>query len=220
MSDGKRVWGAMIWLIGCLALIGLGIAPAPATAQSGPIVRCEPTPKEAAVGEEFTLDIYVENVAELYAADVHLRFNNSLLQAVDASPGEEGVQVTPLDVFLAPDYVVQNFVTLDAAGGTMFYAATQLLTDHPTPVSGSGPLVRMTFVPLAEDIAVLTFTYQKLARRDGSQIVASAQNCLVIIGPAAPPTAVELSRLSARSLPFAGWAEHLRALWAALTLRP
>ena len=220
MSDGKRVWGAMIWLIGCLALIGLGIAPAPATAQSGPIVRCEPTPKEAAVGEEFTLDIYVENVAELYAADVHLRFNNSLLQAVDASPGEEGVQVMPLGVFLASDYVVQNFVTLDAAGGTVFYAATQLFTDHPTPISGSGPLARMTFVPLTEDIAVLTFTYQKLARNDGSQIVASVQNCVVNIGPAAPPTAVELSRLRARSLPFAGWAEHLRALWAAVTLHP
>lgn len=216
MSDGRRTWRAIVWLVGCIALIGLGIAPA--HAQSGTIVRCDPVFKEIAAGEVFTLDIYVENVTDLYAADVHLRFNNSHLEVVDASANEPGVQVAPLGVFLAPDYVVRNLV--DAAGGTVTYAATQLYTDHPNPVSGSGPLARITFRPLVEDITTLTFTYQKLARRDGSQIAASSQSCVVNIGPAAPPTAVGLSRLTARSVPFAGWAEWLRALRAAMNLRP
>ncbi len=220
MSDDKRVWRTIVWLVGWIALIGLAIAPATARAQDGPIVRCEPTFKEATVGEEFTLDIYVENVADLYAADVHLHFQDNLLQAVDASASEEGVQVAPLGDFLAPDYVVQNFVAVNAAGGAVAYAVTQLHTEHPAPVSGSGPLARMTFIPLQEDIAVLRFTYQKLARNDGSQIAASTQNCVVNIGPAAPPTAVGLSRLTARSTPFAGWAERLQALWTALGLRP
>lgn len=220
MSDGKRAWRAIVWLVGCMALIGLGIAPATTYAQSGTIVRCEPAVKEATVGELFTLDIYVENVTDLYAADVHLRFSNSHLEVVDASANEPGVQVAPLGVFLAPDYVVQNFVTVGATDSTVAYATTQLNTDHPNPVSGSGSLARITFRPLVEDIAILTFTYQKLARRDGSQIAASTQSCVVNIGPAAPPTAVGLSRLTARPIPFAGWGEWLRALWAAVDLRP
>lgn len=220
MSDGKRAWRAIVWLAGCIAVIGLGIAPATAHAQSGTIVRCEPTATNATAGKLFTLDIYVENVTDLYAADVHLRFNNSRLEVVDASANEPGVQVAPLGTFLAPDYVVQNLVVEDAANNTVAYAATQLYTDHPNPVSGSGSLARITFRPLVEDITTLTFTYQKLARRDGSQIAASTQNCVVNIGPAAPPTAVSLSRLTARSVPFAGWSEWLRALWAALNLHP
>lgn len=219
MCDGKRAWRAIVWLVGCIALIGLGIAPVTARTESGPIVRCDPVFKEIAAGEMFTLDIYVENVTDLYAADVHLRFDNSRLEVVDASANEPGVQVAPLGIFLAPDYIVRNLVTADATNSTVAYAATQLYTDHPSPVSGSGPLARITFRPLMEEITTLTFTYQKLARSDGSQIAASTQSCVVNIGPTAPPTAVGLSRLTARSIPFAGWSEWLRALWSSMNLR-
>ena len=221
MSACKWAWKVIIWFVGGLALISVCLAPAATVrAQSGTIVRCDPAAKDATLGETFTLDIYVENVADLYAADVRLRFNDSLLEVVDASANEDGVQVTPLGVFLAPDYIVQNFVAPDAQGRAIAYAATQLYTAHPNAVSGSGPLARVTFRPLAEDIATLTFTYQKLARPDGTQIPASVQNCVVNIGPAAPPTAVDLSHLTARAVPFAGWGEWLRALWAAVNLRP
>jgi len=221
MSVWKQAWKVIVWLVGGLALISVCLAPAATVrAQSGTIVRCDPAAKDATVGEMFTLDIYVENVADLYAADVRLHFKDSLLEVVDADANNDGVQVMPLGTFLAPDYIVQNFVAPDAQGSAIAYAATQLYTAHPNAVSGSGPLARITFRPLAEDIAVLTFTYQKLARPDGTQIPASTQSCVVNIGPAAPPTAVGLSRLTARAVPFAGWGEWLRALWAAVSLRP
>ena len=115
------------------------IAPVLAEPLDDAIVRCEPQVIVGEVGETVTVDLYVENVIDLYGADVRPVFDTAIAQAedADANPGN-GVQLHPLSDLLSPDFVVKN--EIDNSLGTVWYAVTQL---NPSPeVSGSGPIAR------------------------------------------------------------------------------
>ena len=139
------------------------------------IVRCQPVTASGAVGDILSVDLYVENVADLYGADVRLSFDTSIAQVVDADAGASGVQVQPLSAFLVPDFVIRK--TADNSAGTIWYAVTQL-NPHDA-VSGSGPLARVSFQALKAGSFTMPFTYHKLAQRDGSEIPATTQSCTI-----------------------------------------
>ena len=177
--DSKRLWAVLA--LGLAFVLGLGLALIPkAQATGATLVRCEPvTP----TGSNATLDVdlYVENVASLYGADVRLSFDPAAAQVVDAVPSTPGVQIQPLNSFLRPDFLVRR--EANNISGTIWYAATQV---NPTlPVTGSGSLARVTFQRVTYGSFQLHFTSQELARRDGTLIPATAQDCTVsfIHGP-------------------------------------
>jgi hypothetical protein len=160
-----------------LALVGHAAATAPATGQGpsadGPIVRCNPAAVTGFMHSGVSVEIYVEDVVDLYGADVRLSFDPAFVQVQDADPAAAGVQIEVLSDFLNPDFVVRK--TADNIAGTIWYAATQV--NPSPPVSGSGALARVTFLPqMAGDITV-PVTYQKLALRTGVQIPATSQDC-------------------------------------------
>ena len=162
-----------------LAVVGHAAAAAPALGQGpgadGTIVRCNPAVVTGSLRSGVSVEIYVENVADLYGADVRLSYDPASVQVKDADPAADGVQIEVLSGFLKPDFVVRK--TADNTAGTIWYAATQV---NPTlPVSGSGALARVTLLPQMAGTFTMPFTYQKLVLRTGAQIPATAQDCVI-----------------------------------------
>jgi hypothetical protein len=188
-------------LVICLVLglgSGLGRAAESPSALAAPapnadtIVRCEPIAASGTVGEVVSVDLYVENVLDLYGADVRLSFDPAFLQVVDADPAVSGVQIQLLGDFLTPDFVLRKIA--DNAAGTIWYAVTQ--TNPTEPRSGSGSLARVSFQALQAGVITVPFTYEKLVRSDGSRISAVTQSCSITFAPAsetptATPTATQ-----------------------------
>ena len=131
-GPGLAALGVGLLLLVVVLALGGGRA---AASPSATIVRCDPATVVGPIGGAVNVDIYVENVVELYAADVRLSFDTTALQVVDADPEASGVQMQLLDTFLSPDYVPRNVADNDE--GTIWYAATQM--NPAEAVSGSGP---------------------------------------------------------------------------------
>lgn len=162
-------------LLGAVILIGGRAAAAP----QATIVRCDPATIAGPLGSTIDIDIYVENVVDLWAADVRIGFDTTALQVVDADPETDGVQIQPLDTFLSPDAVVRRGVEVKDGEPIIWYAATQVNDPPKDPVSGSGPLARITFRALRAGQFTLPITYHKIVLRTGIEIPSTAQGCSV-----------------------------------------
>ena len=159
-------------------LIGLLAAARPlgvSRAQGETLVRCDPAVAIGPADQPLDVDIYVENMVELYAADVRLSFDTSLAQIVDADPAANGIQIQILDDFLSPDFVLRK--NGDNVAGTIWYAASQV--NPSEPATGSGPLARVTFQPQQAGSFVMPFTYLEFSTRQGFQIEATPVDCQV-----------------------------------------
>ena len=180
------VWGLTIVMA---AALPASSAQALAKADSA-IVRPDPLVAVVPVGGQVVVNLYVQDVVNLYGADVRISFDPAVLQVVDADPSVLGVQIQPLSSFLIPDFVVRKKAcnAVDPAdpdcqvGGVVWYAVTQL--NPSTPVSGSGPLAAVTFKRLQPGTTVLRATRNQLADRFGALIPSSSQNGAVELPPA------------------------------------
>lgn len=128
------------------------------------------------------VEVWIEDVEELYGADVRLTFDATRLEVLDADPppsGSPGVQLEPRADLLSPDFVIKNEANNGA--GTIWYAATQL---NPTEaVSGSGAIVAFTFQTKAPGTAVVDVSYWAIAKRDGTKMPAEAAGAMYQIRP-------------------------------------
>jgi hypothetical protein len=109
-----------------------------AKATSEPIVEVEPHGGSAYVGETFAINITVVNVQNLYALEVTLYWNASILQekSIDLRLGCES---HPDGVLHEPYFIVENSTTQ----GQYSLAAT---SEAPAPTfNGTGNIVRITF---------------------------------------------------------------------------
>ena len=170
---GRAAAALGVLLVGVALVVGGRAIAAP----QATIVRCDPATVAGPVGSQIDIDIYVENVVELYGADVRLGFDSTALQVVDADPTTDGIQITPLDTFLSPDFVVRKGLGYAEDPHVIWYAVTQV--NPSEAVSGSGPLARITFTALEPGSFSLPITYHKLARRDSLEIPSTAQGCSV-----------------------------------------
>lgn len=155
------------------ALFGsLGLRAAPA---QDAVVRCDPEVVAVQMGETVSFTIFVEDVVDLYGADVQMSFDPTVAQVVDADPGKGGTQIEILEDFLSPDFTIRD--RADNVAGTIWYANTQV---NPTEaVSGSGPLARVTMESLKPGSFDVIVTSWQLGRRNGTEIPSVARNCRV-----------------------------------------
>lgn len=171
-----------------LLLLVVGVVPfsvAGASPAANAIVRPDPLKSSVAVGQIITLNIHVQDVADLYGADVRLSFDPELLQVVDDAPGTPGIQITPLSSFLKPDFVVRKKACngVDPSdpdctgGGLVWYAATQV--NPSLPVSGSGPLAAVRFKRIKAGDAFINVIHNELVTRQGVAIPSEVQDGLV-----------------------------------------
>ena len=177
------------------AALGGLLFVAAASAGQSTVVRPNPLLSSAAVGESVVVTLYVQDVQNLYGADIGLSFDPAVLEVVDANPSVAGVQIQPLDTFLKPDFVVTakacNVVDPAdpdcAVAGRVRYVATQV--NPSLPASGSGPLAAVTFKRLQVGDTPLIMDRAGLADRDGNAISAATQNGRVAM-PAGQSTVV------------------------------
>jgi hypothetical protein len=85
--------------------------------------------------DERALSVRVDDVRDLYAVDMVLRFDATRVQVADADAQTSGVQIKPGEA-PRPDFVAVNSV--DNAQGIIRYVATQLGND--AAFSGSGTI--------------------------------------------------------------------------------
>ena len=155
-------------------------APVPAReeiAQTETIIRLEPAASQLEMGGATTIEIRIDNAANLYGADIELQFASNILQIQDANSGQDGVQIQPGD-FPKPDFIITNLV--DNTAGAIRYALTQRAPTEP--VSGNGLLARFTLQAIAQGQSNLTFAVAKLASPDGLPILVTTQPGQVTVG--------------------------------------
>ncbi len=162
-----------LWsLIGISLLMLSGFTPAAAQPQT--VVKVVPQTLKLRVGERATVDLVIEQVAELFGAEIHLTFDPDVLEVVDADGTKEGVQIEP-GVLPAPDFVVQN--AADNQAGTVDYALTQLKPSEPR--SGDGLLARVTFRGKSAASSQILLEQFVLADIEGTAIEALPQHAQV-----------------------------------------
>lgn len=95
------------------------------------------------VGQEFTVPVRIQNVSNLYGADVKLVFDNTVLQGVSVERG----------TLLTPGFVVRQgfYGPPFCTGPCARYAMTQI--NPQPPVSGSGVFMIVRFKALQPGVS-------------------------------------------------------------------
>lgn len=171
----RQIISFPVFAIMLIAIAMMGGQPLKATPLQETVVRCEPESVVAEIGDELSFLVYVENVVDLYAADVQMSFDPTIAQVVDADPGKGGTQIEILDDLLFPDFVVRD--RADNVAGTIWYANTHI--NPRGPVTGSGALAQVTMTSLRPGGFEVPITSQELAMSNGVTIPSTARNCRV-----------------------------------------
>ena len=165
-------WGLVAWTTGSVVAQVARVRLAPETLTLTP-------------GDVGTVEIHVEDVVQLAGAEVHLTFDSTLLEVVDADPETEGAQIAHGD-FLSPDFVVQNIA--DPAAGTIDYAIVCMPLDKA--VSGNGVLARLTFRALAEGETLVDISSAILGDVQNQSIPLKVASSIVVINRPGPSMGV------------------------------
>lgn len=149
----RRFWSVFGRALMVLALGGLLAAAGPARAQTPALVSVSPEYQLAHLGDEFSVQVRIDDVQALYGFDVLLSFPAELLEVLSVSDAE----------FLAPG---MGWTLIDNEAGTVNVVHTQL--NPAEPVSGSGALFTIVFRVDAEGAtAALALSAVTLSDRDG-----------------------------------------------------
>ncbi len=185
MKRQSLTW-ARCWIGVALVLALLFCTPVGHGLAQGTAVVINPPTSEVAIGATVTVEVRIENVADMYGAEVHLNFNSAVLEVVDADAGTAGVQVEH-GSFLSPDFVAQN--TVDQGSGMIHYAIAQMPPNEP--VSGTGVLVKVTFRGKTAGTSPVNFTSVILSDRNGMPISNAPQGGSVAVPSGDTPTPTE-----------------------------
>jgi len=153
-----------------IVLVSMAPPPPPVFAQSSTTVQLSPATQTIALGGSATQDVLIQNVANLYGAEVILAFDPARLSVLDSDPIQPGIQigVGPL-LTLGGYFVAVNYA--DNALGKIDLALTQL--NPALPVTGSGTLARINFRTLTAGSATVSISSIMMSDRNGMVI---AQN--------------------------------------------
>lgn len=131
-----------------------------------------------------TTDILVQDVTNLYGAEVHLIFNPAVVEVVDSSPSRLGIQVQPGNLLSDFTYlIVQN--RADNVAGTIDYGQYQYAP--APPVDGSGVLARITWRARANGLSTIQFASVALVKPDGQPIQATVSGGVITVGIVVEP---------------------------------
>ncbi len=168
------------------------------TTQGSASVSLNPSTATVNVGESVVVDVLIDDVTDLFGADVRLKYDPSVLEVVDANTLVPDTQIESgnfPDISSGMGFVAQNVVDLEE--GTIGYATT--LLSPAEPVSGSGTLASITFRGKTTGNSDISFTSILLSDSNANQIpVTKSGASLTVVagGPPAPsatpePTATE-----------------------------
>jgi hypothetical protein len=122
------------------------------------------------IGESTDIFIQLDDVTNVYGAELNIGFDPSILAVVDADAGEAGIQISE-GTCPAPDFVLKNDANNTA--GTIEYVLTQL---NPTPPCDGGTVATIEFECLADGINSIAFTHSLISDPNGIVIFAPTQD--------------------------------------------
>ncbi len=92
MLDRRRLW---IWFVvmlgGVLSTSGV-VTANQLTSSETTLVNLHPATANLVAGDTLSVELWVENVTDLYGADIQLQFDPAAWQVLDADPNLAGVQ--------------------------------------------------------------------------------------------------------------------------------
>ncbi|MCD6520744.1 MAG: hypothetical protein J7M05_12580, partial [Anaerolineae bacterium] len=128
-------------------------------------VYLAPEDVQIVAGNEFELQVRIDQAENLYGVDLRLRFSPQVLEVVDVDSTQEGVQAQPGEMPF-PDFVVRN--EANNVSGTLWYAATQL--NPREPMSGAGLMLTVHFRAKEPGVSPVELEYVQLVSRDGLEL--------------------------------------------------
>jgi hypothetical protein len=145
-------------------------APADGTSVAAPAaVALSVQPTTVAVGDVAEAVLSIRDVIELYGAEVHLRFDPSMLEIVDEHGSADGVRMEAGGI-LKVGFTVINAV--DNEAGSASYAVAQMPPSRA--VTGSGDLVVFRVRTKAAGTTALSLESVILANAKGEAIPLAA----------------------------------------------
>ena len=137
--------------------------------------------------EIIEVEVRIEDVADLYGAEVRLAFDPAVIEVVDADALSAGIQVLNGGLLQEPIFASEN--EADNTAGTIHFAATQL---YPTaPASGTGALIVIKLRARSEGVSDLEITFTRMANRDTDELAGTATDGLVTtVAPSSPLLAI------------------------------
>ena len=145
------------FLLSLLVLASCAVAPAPSAqlspAQPAPAVTFSVTPATGSytVGDTFTTDLVLTAGTEkVYAIDVVLTYDPTLLEVVDADETTTGVQVHTTAEF-------ESYPLNETTDGTVKLGAGSLASEF----TGTGSVATVTFQVLKEGTATVSYAFEK-----------------------------------------------------------
>ena len=159
----------VLWLVVIAVLaLGFGSRIAEVAANGLASVSVQPDYQQVLVGLGGFVDVTIESVSDLYAVQLSMSYDPSVIRIRDADPVAAGVQIGAGDIFDGLSWhVEQNEV--DSVAGTIAYVFT---LDNPSAgdVTGSGTLAHITFATLQPGSSPVAFEELVLANSTGTSI--------------------------------------------------
>lgn len=135
-KSSHRITRMGIVLLLVMFALGNFLPAGRAAAQTATVLWVDPALTDMQVGDVATIYVSVQDVVNLYGADIMLSFDPNVLEVLDMDPYRTGVQVR-LGGFIQPSNEFKNEV--DNITGTIRYGFFQTYPDLPK--SGSGHLI-------------------------------------------------------------------------------
>ena len=112
-----------------------------------------------------TIDVYIrlENVSNLYAVDVKVMFDPTIVEVVDLDPNAEGINLQPVTGLIDAAYWVSN--SANNATGEIHYATT--MYNPSMPAEGSGNIAKFRLKAVGTGNSPITAIEATLSDRDG-----------------------------------------------------
>ena len=122
----------------------------------------------------------LENLVDLYGAEVHLAFDPALVKIADSDPDFPGVQISPGSAFpRGSSFVALNQV--DNGQGTIDFAVT--LLNPAKPIHGRIVLASFSLQGLKSGSADVRFAQVLLADRDGNPLRVASEGITLSVKP-------------------------------------
>jgi general secretion pathway protein D len=156
------------------AIPGPGAAAGPALEQEeGPEeavnLAFQPSQVDVTLGEEFTIDLVVEGVSDLFSAGVQLSFDSSILEYVDSDRGG----------FLSSDGADATFTAAPSGAGGVATGMSRI--GNVGGLAGSGPLGTFTFRAVGEGQTSISISAGTLRGLDGRPMPVQFQTAQVSV---------------------------------------
>lgn len=146
-----------------ISALGMGIYQ-PAVSQAGPVVRVSPSLVYLQEGQTTSIEIWVDDVIDLFGFAVEIRFDPSKISAAS----------TALGGFLEPGLMAED--EIDNSEGVIKYGMVQCGQETPAK-SGSGILLSFE-ITLTEEVSETSLVIDSivLTDRNGTEILCNVEH--------------------------------------------